>query len=356
MKKAVLTILMCCAALTTFAQGTVTIANTTGTRISTNATAIGGGTGKTGTTNKLFYYGLFTAPYGTVDSDLTSAVWSFTGLYATNSSVAGVVVGGGGLIAQNWPAGVTNSFLLAGWSSILGHDWSAIEPQLIGGGFSAGEWLGNWNAGGFYGQSSIAFGMAGGGTAAIPAFNIFGPGANQQGTPITNGFALWPAIAGQVSSVGPIITRQPVSTLAYWGKSASFTVQAAGTAPLVYQWYHETNQVSGATSSNLVLSAVQLSDAGNYSVVVTNGYGIATSSNAFLSVNPAGVSLGTYAGLMIDGAVSNTYAIQFSSNFITWTTLTNLTLTQDPELWVDTTINLSAPGHPAGSYRVMAVP
>jgi hypothetical protein len=80
-------------------------------------------------------------------------------------------------------------------------------------------------------------------------------------------------------------------------------------------------------------------------------------SHAVLSgVLPTGVSLGTYAGLTIDGAMSNTYGIQFSSNFISWVAVTDPTLTQDQDVWVDTSINLSAPGHLSDSYRVLAVP
>ena len=87
-----------------------------------------------------------------------------------------------------------------------------------------------------------------------------------------------------------------------------------------------------------------------------NAYGTVTSSTAHLIVNPAGVSLGMYAGLTIDGSTGKTYAIQFSTNFISWVTLTNVTLTDPVLLWVDTNINVSAPGHVSGSYRVQAVP
>ena len=64
-----------------------------------------------------------------------------------------------------------------------------------------------------------------------------------------------------------------------------FNVVAQGTAPLGYQWlFNATNQLSGATNSSLTLTSVTIADAGNYSVLVTNGFGSALSSPASLRV------------------------------------------------------------------------
>jgi len=62
-------------------------------------------------------------------------------------------------------------------------------------------------------------------------------------------------------------------------------VTATGTAPLKYQWYFNgSNSISGGTNSTLTLTNVQLTDAGLYSVAVTNAVGFMTSSNATLTV------------------------------------------------------------------------
>jgi hypothetical protein len=54
---------------------------------------------------------------------------------------------------------------------------------------------------------------------------------------------------------------------------------------LAYQWYfNQTNLLANATNASLTLTNVQPSQAGNYSVVVTNLYGSALSSNAVLTV------------------------------------------------------------------------
>jgi hypothetical protein len=82
----------------------------------------------------------------------------------------------------------------------------------------------------------------------------------------------------------PVITAQPASLTASNGWPASFSVTATGTAPLAYQWYFGMNAISGATAANYSLAAVAATNAGNYSVVITNAAGSVTSGVAALSV------------------------------------------------------------------------
>ena len=83
----------------------------------------------------------------------------------------------------------------------------------------------------------------------------------------------------------PLITNQPQSRVSVRGGSATFQVKAAGTPPLYYQWYLNGTNIFGATNASYTLSNVQATNAGNYSVVVTNIAGGATSSNAVLWIN-----------------------------------------------------------------------
>jgi hypothetical protein len=92
--------------------------------------------------------------------------------------------------------------------------------------------------------------------------------------------------AGKCSTTAPSIITQPASQAVIAGSSASFTVTAGGTAPLSYQWVFNGTNISAGTASTLSLTNVQQSQAGNYSVVVTNAYGAVTSSIALLTVNP----------------------------------------------------------------------
>ena len=83
----------------------------------------------------------------------------------------------------------------------------------------------------------------------------------------------------------PSIVTQPQDLTVLPGQNAVFTVTAGGSAPLGYQWYDNNNLLTNATGSTLTLSNVQPSDAGSYSVVVSNFVSTATSSNAVLTVN-----------------------------------------------------------------------
>ena len=89
---------------------------------------------------------------------------------------------------------------------------------------------------------------------------------------------------GTGSVTAPTILTQPQSQTNYVGDTANFMVTASGTAPLNYQWQFNGAPISGATASNYALPNVQTSNAGTYSVVVTNTAGTVTSSNAALTV------------------------------------------------------------------------
>ena len=84
----------------------------------------------------------------------------------------------------------------------------------------------------------------------------------------------------------PAITAQPTDTYTGLGLSAAFGVTATGTSPLSYQWQRNGGTLAGATTNSLTFASAQMTNAGTYTVVVTNSYGSVTSSNAVLSVWP----------------------------------------------------------------------
>jgi hypothetical protein len=85
----------------------------------------------------------------------------------------------------------------------------------------------------------------------------------------------------------PSIIVQPSSRTNIVGTTANFSVTASGTPPLNYQWNFGGTNIANATNTTLTLTNVQLTQAGNYAVLVTNNYGSILSSNALLTVNPA---------------------------------------------------------------------
>jgi hypothetical protein len=87
--------------------------------------------------------------------------------------------------------------------------------------------------------------------------------------------------------VAPVITGQPQSASVYQGSNVAFTVAVSGSVPLSFQWrFNTTSLLSGGTNSSYTRSNVQPSDAGDYSVRVSNVAGTAISSNASLTVIP----------------------------------------------------------------------
>ena len=81
----------------------------------------------------------------------------------------------------------------------------------------------------------------------------------------------------------PTITVNPESQNAAVGSTVQFYVSTTnGTAPLFYQWYFGMNALSWATDKRLVLTNIQPSQSGGYSVVVSNAAGSVTSQTAML--------------------------------------------------------------------------
>jgi len=82
----------------------------------------------------------------------------------------------------------------------------------------------------------------------------------------------------------PMITAQPQPVAVYSESSAMFSVAVSGGAPFVYQWRFNGGNISGATNNSFSVSNAQPEQVGNYSVVITNGFGTVTSSNAPLTL------------------------------------------------------------------------
>jgi Concanavalin A-like lectin/glucanases superfamily/Divergent InlB B-repeat domain/Fn3 associated/Immunoglobulin domain len=82
------------------------------------------------------------------------------------------------------------------------------------------------------------------------------------------------------------IVSQPTNQTVQERATATFNVGAAGSQPLSYQWSFGGTNIAAATQSVLTLYDVQLNQAGNYSVVVSNAVGFLASSNATLTVTP----------------------------------------------------------------------
>ncbi len=87
-----------------------------------------------------------------------------------------------------------------------------------------------------------------------------------------------------VTNYRPAIITQPLPQTVPPGGTAMFSVGATGTPPLSYQWRRDDTILAGATRSACSLTNVQAAEQGNYTVVITNGFGSVTSAPAALVI------------------------------------------------------------------------
>jgi formylglycine-generating enzyme required for sulfatase activity len=111
---------------------------------------------------------------------------------------------------------------------------------------------------------------------------------------------LWHDSGSSGSLTPPQITVQPQSQTASLGSTVSFYIQAQGSAPLSYCWYKnalpltDDTRITGSANSALRIASIQSSDAGNYTVRVSNQAGSVSSGGAtvtVLSATPLGMAL-----------------------------------------------------------------
>jgi uncharacterized repeat protein (TIGR02543 family) len=126
--------------------------------------------------------------------------------------------------------------------------------------------------------------ISGATSATLTVANVSASNAGTYGVTVTNS-------AGSVTSspatltviVPPAIVTQPASETNGVGSTATFTVVATGTSP-AYQWKFNGTNIAGATASVYSKTNVQTTNAGSYTVAITNAAGSVTSSAAVLTV------------------------------------------------------------------------
>ena len=82
----------------------------------------------------------------------------------------------------------------------------------------------------------------------------------------------------------PSVVSQPVGQSVYLGAQALLQVTADGSGPLYYQWRLNGTNIPGATTSSLSLNHLLASQAGSYSVVISNAFGTVSSAKAAVPV------------------------------------------------------------------------
>ncbi len=96
------------------------------------------------------------------------------------------------------------------------------------------------------------------------------------------------SIAAADTGTAPTIGTQPASQTVNVGANVTFTVTATGDPAPTYQWRKDGTNIGGATAASFSVNNVAATDAGSYTVVVSNSEGSVTSSAAVLTVNAGG--------------------------------------------------------------------
>ena len=154
----------------------------------------------------------------------------------------------------------------------------------------------------------------------------------------------------------PSIVRPFKGVVGIWGQPTTLQVGAIGSEPIFYQWLFNGIAIAQATNADYVLPALQFTNAGLYSVIVSSAYGSVTNATYQLVVNPAEVSIAMRPSLTINGAVGYNYTIQGTFGLADtniWITLTNLKLSQQIEIWHDDGTNPTDPVNATRYYRVL---
>jgi uncharacterized repeat protein (TIGR03803 family) len=138
--------------------------------------------------------------------------------------------------------------------------------------------------------------ISGAQAATLTLSNVLIGDAGGYSVIVTNVSGSVTSLVATLSVADPFIRTPPVSQTVDPWQTVHFSVIAAGTRPLSYQWLKDgaslnnVGRISGAQTTTLAISNVFGGDAGQYSVVVSNAYGSVASASAVLTVNPAAYS------------------------------------------------------------------
>jgi len=119
----------------------------------------------------------------------------------------------------------------------------------------------------------------------------------------------------------PSITNQPQDQDIFQGGTAAFNIGATGIGPLTYQWYYDGVPLLEGTNATLFLTNVRRTNAGFYSVAVSNTFGSVVSAKAALTID--GYSLGAAALWEGPGAGADSVVLAVTPGTLSWTNTAN---------------------------------
>ena len=151
----------------------------------------------------------------------------------------------------------------------------------------------------------------------------------------------------------PVIWFQPDNQTVFDGLGTTFYVEAAGTPPLAFQWFRDGLPV-GLNRDVLELPNVQATNAGTYTVVVTNAYGAVTSAPATLVVQSRNLLVTVPASAPdTAGTLTNAGVVRLSGTL--FTNLTVSLFSSDLTVAVVPTSVTIPAGQPSATFSITVV-
>ncbi|HEX5221262.1 MAG TPA: immunoglobulin domain-containing protein, partial [Verrucomicrobiae bacterium] len=268
--------------------------------------------------------------------------WQFVAAYTMNSTAAagaGRMQNPGTATVVGYESGTSVNFIVRAWHSTTGGDnWQDALPGLT-----------------IFGHSALGTATLGGQSPGGPNYSTpaaFGSGAGQIG-----GFRI-----GYPEDVPPEFLINPSNTVVSVGSDVTLTTLAQQyymSPPIAYQWRKQLVPITGATSTNLILTNVTLADAGSYDVLASNLFGSTTSSVAMLTVfNPAiaatlsspAYTTDNHFQFTVTGTAGSNYAVEVATNFPVSSAWISLFTNASPFTFVDS----NAQNFPQRFYRAQA--
>ncbi len=143
----------------------------------------------------------------------------------------------------------------------------------------------------------------------------------------------------------PSITAHPLGTNIVIGRTLTLSVGASGTPTPTYEWYRNNTLVPGQSGPIMTINAATATQGGDYFAKALNAGGNATSVVAKVTVStgvfakPQNVTAANIqsSGFSLDLQLENSkiYRIEYSTDLVTWQTLTTFVSNSTTKQFVD---------------------
>jgi hypothetical protein len=154
----------------------------------------------------------------------------------------------------------------------------------------------------FYGTNSTPTNITGATSSSYTIASVGPANVGKYDVRLSNPFG---SVTSQVATlsigISPTITLAPTNQTGVPGSNVTFVASASGDPPLAFQWRFNGTNIAAATTSVFTITNVQVSNAGSYTVAVSNQAGIAVSPEAILTVDTT--ERFTISGQVLNGSV-----------------------------------------------------